>query len=404
MPRASTCLAVAVLCALGVGCSSSRSSTTPNPQPSTPLSTSPAPTTTTTATVTPSSVPDLAHVKIALATVASGLSSPVALAWRHGDDRIYVAEQRGDVRIVDSNGQVLAVPVLTLSGLSDANEEGLLGITFSPDGTKLYVDETVANNDTHVDEYRMRGDVADPASRRTILVVEQPSNNHKGGEVTFGPDGMLYIGLGDGGFEGDPNDLGQNTDTLLSKILRIDPGGGLPYTIPADNPFVGRAGYRPETYMWGLRNPWRFSFDRATGDLWIGDVGQDTYEEIDYAPAGEKGINFGWSAREGFHAYKGAQPTGARDPLLEVAHSTGACAIVGGFVYRGRAIPALRGVYVFGDDCRPQLVGVVQHDGRVVSQRDLGPTVDQLTTLGEDDGGELYAVSRAGTLYRITAA
>jgi len=402
MSRASTCIAVAVLSAFGVACSSSRSSTTPNPQPTISASTSPAPTTTTVAT-TPTNLPDLATVNITLATAATGLASPVALAWRRNDDRIYVAEQRGDVRIVDTDGHVIATPVLTLSGLSHANEEGLLGLTFSPDGTKLYVDETLANNDTRVDEYKMKGDLADPASRRAVLLVEQPSNNHKGGEVTFGPDGMLYIGLGDGGFEDDPDNLGQTTNTLLSKILRIDPAGGFPYTIPADNPFVGRAGYRPETYMWGLRNPWRFSFDRATGDLWIGDVGQDTYEEIDYVRAGEKGLNFGWSAREGFHAFKGAEPAGARDPLLEVAHSTGACAIVGGYVYRGRAIPALRGVYVFGDDCRPQLVGVVQQDGRVVDQRDLGPTVDQLTTFGEDHDGELYAVSRTGTIYRLVA-
>jgi len=316
---------------------------------------------------------------------------------------MYVAEQRGDVRIVGADGRILATPVLTVTGLSHGNEEGLLGITFSPDGTKLYVDETVANNDTHVDEYRMRGDVADPASRRTLLVQQQPSSNHKGGEVIFGPDGMLYIGLGDGGFEDDPSNVGQNTDTLLAKILRIDPApaGGAPYTVPADNPFVGRAGSRPETYMWGLRNPWRFSFDRTSGDLWIGDVGQDKYEEIDYVGAGEKGINFGWSAREGFHAFKGARPPGSRDPLLEVAHSTGACAIVGGYVYRGRAIAALRGVYVFGDDCRAPIVGVVQQNGRLVAQQDLGIRVDQLTTFGEDPDGELYAVSRTGTIDRL---
>jgi glucose/arabinose dehydrogenase len=156
--------------------------------------------------------------------------------------------------------------------------------------------------------------------------------------------------------------------------------------------------------MWGLRNPWRFSFDRATGALWIGDVGQNQYEEIDYAPAGEKGINWGWSAREGFHAFRGAASGATRDPLLETKHSDGTCAIVGGYVYRGKAIPALDGVYVFGDDCRPNLVGVVASGGKVVAQRDLGPTVSQLTSFGEDNAGEIYAIGREGTVYRIVAA
>jgi len=318
---------------------------------------------------------------------------------------MFVAEQRGRVRIVDANGQLSPTPVLTVGPLSNGNEEGLLGITFSPDGSKLYVDYTDPANNTHVDEYAMRGEVAVASSRRQVLVQPQPSTNHKGGEVMNGPDGMLYIGLGDGGSEGDPDHVGQNLGTLLSKILRIDPEAtaGAPYSVPADNPFVGRAGVRPETWMWGLRNPWRFSFDRETGDLWIGDVGQNAYEEVDFARADAKGINWGWSAREGFHAFRGARPTDARDPLLETRHSDGNCAVVGGYVYRGRAIPALDGVYVFGDDCRPNLVGVVADQGRVVAQRDLGPAVSELTTFGEDPTGELYAVSRGGTVFRLAA-
>jgi glucose/arabinose dehydrogenase len=260
--------------------------------------------------------------------------------------------------------------------------------------------------DIHVDEYTMQGETAMAASRRQVLVIDHPFSNHNGGELLTGPDGMLYIGVGDGGSEGDPNHYGQNLGTMLAKILRINPApkGGAAYSVPADNPYVARAGARPETWMWGLRNPWRFSFDRATGEMWIGDVGQNKYEEIDLAPKGAKGINWGWSAREGFHPYNGgAQPEGARDPILETAHTDGTCAIVGGYVYRGRAIPSLRGVYMFGDNCEPRLVGVAQSGGKVVQQRNLGPRVDGLTTFGEDPAGEIYAAARGGTIFRITA-
>jgi glucose/arabinose dehydrogenase len=348
-------------------------------------------------------LPDLARVNIRLDALVSGLDSPVAVAWRPHDSHMFIAEQSGRVRIVDADGRLDPEAALTVGPLSHGNEEGLLGITFSRDGSKLYVDFTDPSNDTHVDEYTMRGDAVLTSTRRQVLVVEQPFSNHKGGEVLTGPDGMLYVGLGDGGSEDDPNNVGQNLGSPLAKILRINPMpvGGAAYSVPRDNPFVGRSGAFPETWMWGLRNPWRFSFDRSTGDLWIGDVGQDKYEEIDFAPAGEKGVNWGWSAREGFHAFRGSAPPGARDPLLETLHGDGNCAIVGGYVYRGGAIPALRGVYLFGDNCRPNLVGVVESGRKVVQQRDLGPTVSELTSFGEDDAGELYALARGGTIYRI---
>ena len=399
-------LSVSVLAACSSSSSSKTTSTTPIPP------TSPAPTATSTTqgkpaatTTTQPAAPDLAAARITLKPFLDGLDSPVALAWRAHDPRMFVAEQSGGIRVVSADGTLSPTPLLTIGPLSNGNEEGLLGIAFSPDGSKLYVDYTDPGMDVHVDEYTMQGDRAVATSRRQVLLVDHPFSNHNGGELLFGPDGMLYIGLGDGGGAGDPRRNGQNLGSLLAKILRINPtaSASAPYSVPADNPFVGKAGARPETWMWGLRNPWRFSFDRTTGDMWIGDVGQNEYEEVDFARTGEKGVNWGWSAREGLHQYRGPTPAGARDPILETTHSDGNCALVGGYVYRGRAVPALDGVYVFGDSCRPELVGVVAAGGRVVAQRDLGVNVTSLTTFGEDPSGELYAVARGGTIYRIAA-
>jgi glucose/arabinose dehydrogenase len=377
-------------------------------RPSTAPPTSPAPTTTTSSTAaagtTTTLAPDLAAASVALEQVASGLESPVAIAWRGDDDaRPYVAEQRGTVRVVAPNGEAAGDPVLRV-GVSGGNEQGLLGLAFSADGTKLYVNYTDPDGDTHVDEYTMRGDVAEPSTRRKLLFQPQPFANHNGGHLILGPDGMLYVGLGDGGGGGDPNNNAQSLGTWLGKILRIDPrpADGAPYTVPADNPFVGRRGARPEIWMYGLRNPWRFSFDRQTGDLWVGDVGQNRFEEIDYSPAGDTGINWGWNLREGAHEFRGDQPAGGRDPIVETPTGNGNCAIVGGYVYRGSAIPLLRGAYVFGDNCNPALTGVVQRDGRATTQRTIGE-VENLTTFGEDPQGELYAVSREGTVYRVVA-
>jgi glucose/arabinose dehydrogenase len=324
--------------------------------------------------------------------------------FRPTTNQMYVVEQTGTLRVV-TGGKASATPALDLrANLSHGNEQGFLDAAFTPDGTHLFVSYTDRHGDTNVDEYAMRGARADTQTRRRVFFTPQPYSNHNGGEVTIGPDGMLYIGLGDGGSEGDPHNYGQDLATPLSKILRIDPNptGKASYTVPADNPFVGRKGVLPETWMWGLRNPWRFSFDRATGDLWIGDVGQNAYEEIDHATRGERGVNWGWSAREGFHRYKGARPAGARDPIVEAPHRAGYCAIVGGYVYRGRTIPALDGVYLYGDDCRADVEALVQNSGRLIEQRDLGVSVQSLTSFGEDNAGELYITSRAGTVYQLT--
>jgi glucose/arabinose dehydrogenase len=362
-------------------------------------------TTTTRAPRTPNAA-DLDAARVAVQPVADGLDSPVDITFRPaGRGRpgtMYVVEQSGALRIVRDGGVVGTA--LDLGGnLSGGNEQGFLGATFSPDGRRLYVDYTDANGDTNIDEYRMQGDNAVPGSRRRVMFVEQPYSNHNGGGVVVGPDGMLYIGLGDGGSAGDPQGNGQDLSALLGKILRINPKpvGGAPYSVPKNNPFVGRAGAAREVWMWGLRNPWRFSFDRATGDVWIGDVGQNAYEEIDFAAAGDDGVNWGWNAREGAHDFAGSPPPGARDPIVETGRDNGECAIVGGHVYRGRAIPSLDGVYLFGDNCRPTIFGVVQRGGRALAQRDLGVTVDALTTFGEDRTGEVYAAARNGTIYKF---
>ena len=248
-------------------------------------------------------------------------------------------------------------------------------------------------------EYTMSGDVADTTSRRVVLTIPHSTYpNDNGGEVTFGPDGDLYIGVGDGGGVGDPLGNAQDLGSLSGKILRVAPDG----TIPPDNPFVGDAGKRGEIWMYGLRNPWRFSFDRQTGHVWVGDVGQDLYEEVDL---GVGGGNYGWNLREGLHPYNSPLPSpGEVEPVLEEAHSAGWSAIIGGYVYRGSAIPGLQGTYIFGDACRTSVVGVSESAGGAVgAQHDLGVNVSMLSSFGEDPSGELYLLSLTGTVYKLVA-
>jgi glucose/arabinose dehydrogenase len=331
------------------------------------------------------------------------------MAVRHGDPALYVAEQYTGKVVAIVNGHIRSAALLDLHGaVSKGNEQGLLDLAFSPDGTHVYIDYTDPHGDTHVDEYRVGTDgVADPSSRRSVLFERQPFPNHNGGEVLFGPDGELYIGLGDGGSEGDPQHNGQNRDTLLGKILRIDPNpiGSQAYAVPIDNPFVGVANTKPEIWMWGLRNPWRFSFDSATGAMWIGDVGQDKFEEIDVAPKGAKGLNFEWSRREGFAAYNGGtRPPGGVDPVYAISHADGSCAVVGGYVYRGRDIPAMFGKYLFTDDCKGDLLMLTPNGTHpTAAATNPGLHIDQPTSFGEDASGELYMISRSGTLSKIVA-
>ena len=330
------------------------------------------------------------------------LEEPLALAVRAGDPALYVAEKIGRV-VALRDGTVDPIPVLDVtSEVSLGGEQGLLGLAFAPDGRFLYVNMTDVNGDTRIVEYAMVDGRADVSTRREVLFVDQPYSNHNGGNLVFGPDGYLYIGLGDGGSGGDPQGNAQSLDTLLGKMLRIDPrpSGDAPYGIPADNPFVDTAGARPEIWAFGLRNPWRYSFDRATGDLWIGDVGQSAWEEVDRQPASSRGgENYGWNVREGSHPYTDGSLPDAVDPVYDYPHG-GACVVTGGYVYRGAAIPDLIGAYVFADFCLGTLQ-VLRMDGDAAVVSDLGPTVEAVSSFGEDAAGELYVLSLAGGVYRL---
>jgi glucose/arabinose dehydrogenase len=268
----------------------------------------------------------------------------------------------------------------------------------------MYVNFTDTKGDTHVTEFAMHDGRVDTDSRRDVLFVDQPFSNHNGGNLVFGPDGYLYLGLGDGGGAGDPDGNGQSLATLLGKMLRISPrpSGGEPYGIPSDNPFVGVDGARPEIWAYGLRNPWRYSFDRTTGALWIGDVGQSAWEEVDEQPSrAPSGRNYGWNTMEGSHAFEGEAPSGVVLPVYEYSHATGGCVVTGGYVYRGSAIPDLWGAYVFADFCLGALEALQVRDGKVIEQRDLGPTLRDVSSFGEDAEGELYAMSLDGGLYEL---
>jgi glucose/arabinose dehydrogenase len=361
-------------------------------------------------TGTPAPIGDLDAVDIRLTQLAE-LEAPTALATRPGDPTLYVTEKPGRVRTV-SGGALDPTPVLDIDEEvgDDGNEQGLLGMAFSPDGSRLYLDFTDNSGDTKVVEYTVADGAIDAGSARELLTIEQPQPNHNGGSLAFGPDGLLYIGSGDGGGAGDSGPghadggNGQSTDTLLGKLLRIDPtpSDDAPYTIPADNPFADGGG-RPEIFAIGLRNPWRFSFDRSTGDLWIGDVGQDEWEEIDFVPAGGgAGDNFGWNRLEGSHGFSGDAPEPTTPPIYEYSHSgTGGCSVTGGYVYRGSAIPALTGAYLFADYCTGRLQGLTQSGGAATAERFLDVNAPSVAAFGEDGSGELYVLSESDGLFMI---
>jgi glucose/arabinose dehydrogenase len=342
-------------------------------------------------------------------TQVGEFAQPVQVAWRPTDGAMYVVEQDGRV-VMMNNGQPGAV-ALDMTDLTSAEgERGLLGLAIAKDGTLAYVNYTNNDGDTRIDEYAVNADgTFDPATRREVLAIDQPYPNHNGGGVVFGPDGMLYIGTGDGGSAGDPERRALNLGELLGKMLRIDPHAGAAgaYTVPADNPFVGVDGARPEIWSIGLRNPWRYSFDRSSGDLWIADVGQNRWEEVDVAWAADgagKGTNFGWSAMEGNHPFNADQSAdGATPPIHEYEHVGPDCSVSGSALYRGSAIPALVGWYVFADYCSGQVRGLQIVDRAVAKQLLLG-TAANVTAVNEGPDGELYVSSGDGPIYAITVA
>ncbi len=328
--------------------------------------------------------------------IVSGLDRPVDVESAYdGSGRLFIIEKYGAIRIF-KDGLLFDQPFLNIDDrVNDvSNEMGLLGLAFHPDFEQngfFYVNYTGDGGHTRISRFHATGDTADPASEKVLMVIDQPFPNHNGGAVIFGPDGYLYLGLGDGGAAGDPFKNGQNTASLLGKILRIDVNNGDPYSIPADNPFGN------EVWAYGLRNPWRMSFDRVTGDLWIGDVGQNQYEEIDYFPAGSPGgANFGWSIMEGLHGYDGEAQPGLLLPAAEYSHAEG-CSITGGYVYRG-SMPEWNGVYLYGDYCSGKVWGLILSNGQWQSrvQFEAGVTI---TSFGEDETGELYLTSDNGSVY-----
>ncbi len=358
----------------------------------------------------PASPPPPQTGSLHFVTVASGLDEPLFLASPPHDPRLFVLERTGRIRLI-AGGTLRARPFLDLSALvSTANaEQGLLGMAFAPDyarSGRFYVDYTDVNGDTRVVRYAVSSDPdsADPASAQVVLGVPQPYANHNGGMLAFGPDGMLYVGLGDGGSEGDPQNNGQNRGTLLGKILRLDVSGTGTYTVPPDNPFSSPD--RPEIWCYGLRNPWRFSFDRASGDLYIADVGQNLWEEVDVATAaggGGRGLNYGWKIMEGHHCYSpstGCDTTGLTMPVVEYDHRQG-CAIIGGYVYRGTSIPGLRGHYLYADFCSAWVRAFRYANGQALEQVQLGTLPGEPQGFGEDAAGEVYVCLRSGVVVRL---
>jgi glucose/arabinose dehydrogenase len=339
---------------------------------------------------------DTGAVRLRLVQEASGLDGPTGVELRPGEpDRLYVTEQAGRVRVVE-RGRVRPEPFLDLRDrVLSGGERGLLGLAFAPDHRRsgfLYVHYTNKGGDTRVVRYRARGGRVDPRSARTLLRVRQPYENHKGGQLAFDRRGRLLLGLGDGGSAFDPERRGQDLGTPLGKILRLDPD-------------EVRSGW--ETIAYGLRNPWRFSFDRATGDLWIADVGQDRQEEVDVLPAGERRLaNFGWSVFEGNfrHSRQALNPRGRHlRPVVAYDRREG-CSVTGGFVYRGRAIPALRGRYLYGDLCSGSIWSLRLRPGRGADVRRERVKLPLVTSFAEDTAGELHAVTHDGRVLALRPA
>jgi len=351
--------------------------------------------------------------QLVLKPVITGLSSPVGIAHTN-DTRLFIVQQTGRIVIFDGT-RVLPTPFLDATSLITTNgsERGLLGLAFHPSYaqnglffiwyTDLQGDVTIARLNVSASDPNR----ADPNSRVVLLeIAHSQFPNHNGGQLAFGPDGYLYLGTGDGGSAGDPNNRAQNRGDLLGKILRIDVNSGNPYGIPPSNPFVSTAGARPEVWAYGVRNPWRFSFDRLTGDLWIADVGQNVIEEIDFQPATSiGGENYGWRRMEGSRCFNPSSNCSDPSfvlPVIEYDHSDGACSVTGGFVYRGTKYPGFAGMYFYGDYCNGVISGAMRSASGAVTPRQLLDTTLQISTFGEDVAGELYVADQRGTIYQLT--
>jgi len=416
MIRRAWALVAITLAALAVGCASPTLRPTQAPtftaSPLPPRSSLPPPSPTPQSTRSAGAPPQLS-----VEPFASGFSN-LTFVTNAGDGSgsLYAIEQVGRIRLVTPGSTQGGQAFLDLTDrVSVGGERGLLGLAFDPNfasNGRFFVDYTNLSGNTVISRFTRAADgTVDPGAETIVLTVDQPFPNHNGGMLAFGADGDLYIGLGDGGSEGDPQGNGQNLDTLLAKILRIDVESGSPYAIPADNPFVsGQAAggpARPAIWDYGVRNPWRFSFDRQTGALFIGDVGQDAYEEVDVEPPGSGRHDYGWSVMEGLHCYGAStcNQTGFTLPAVEYPHSLG-CAVTGGYVYRGLAYPSLVGSYVFGDYCSGRLFAFNADDalaGRPVAALQVGQVPFSISSFGQDEAGELYVVDLAGAINRLTA-
>ncbi|MEW2569818.1 PQQ-dependent sugar dehydrogenase [Streptomyces sp. NPDC047070] len=321
------------------------------------------------------------------------------------DGTVWIAERAGTVRTLGAQG--LGEPVLDVSDETTTDgERGLLGIAFDKEFTHFYISFTNLEGTSTVDEFAVQDGRIQPDTRRTVLTQTQPYANHNGGDIKFGPDGYLYIALGDGGSGGDPHKNGQNLDTLLGKLLRIDPKGGEPYAIPPDNPFVDDPNAKDEIWAYGLRNPWRFSFDEGTGDLLIGDVGQSDWEEIDWAPAdSDGGENYGWSQMEGNHPFRGGtEPANHVPPVHEYDRTGLGCSVTGGYVYRGDEIPDLKGRYVFSDYCDGTVRTLQLENGKVTGVSDLGVNAGEVVSFVQSGDRELYLLASNGSIFRLDPA
>ena len=370
----------------------------------------PSETPTLTPTPTPATVSELPNpAGYSWQEVVSGLDLPEGLVNAgDGSGRLFIVEQGGLVRIL-KDGSLLPTPFLDLTQKVDCcDERGLLGLVFHPkyvENGHFYVDYTELVNSqlyTVIARYNVSAsdpNQADPGSEVRLLHIEQPYQNHKGGQLLFGPDGYLYIGMGDGGSQGDPLGNGQSLQTLLGKILRIDVDNKQPYGIPADNPFANGGGL-PEIWAYGLRNPWRFSFDKLTGDLYIGDVGQDEWEEIDFLPVGSPGgANFGWRFYEGTHSYRDSPPAGVQFvmPVAEYSHTLGD-AVIGGNVYRGQTLLAWQGVYLYGDYGSGRVWGLLRLADGSWKNAQMFETGRNISSFGLDESGEIYMVDDGGSI------